>query len=78
MNTMDLDAIARKHIEAKPYYNKYMIAKLCMREAVHEALVLASENAAISKAQKMPNGTWEIGVKRINKQSILDIEKLIK
>jgi len=45
-------------------------AKRCMKEAIHQSLVLASENATVDISE----GGSDIGV---DKQSILDIEKLI-
>lgn len=47
-------------------------AKELARRAVHQALVLASENATAT-AYSNQDGEWA----EINEQSILDIEKLI-
>lgn len=75
MDKIDLDAIINNfkntsRIE-EPYTNSDF--KKCMKEAIHQALVLASENA-VAKENPADYGSGDIWV---DKQSILDVEKLI-
>jgi len=46
----------------------------CMKAAIHQALVLASENALANRVY-LPQGGYRDTT--VDKQSILDIEKLI-
>lgn len=80
MDIIDIDGIIGKMPAIKSFDSLKLNAEVrdCMKEAIGQALVLASEKATISKAQKMPDGTWKVGVKRVDKQSILDIKLLIK
>lgn len=71
MDKIDLDAIIDK--VRQPHPGRWdsitvneMAAKECMKEAIHQALVLASEQAWYSYENQ-----------EINKQSILDVEKLV-
>lgn len=47
--------------------------RFCMKEAIHQALVLASEKATAKEKHGLA-GIWF----EVDKQSILDVEKLIK
>lgn len=79
MDKIDLNAIAMKLIIARPHHTKLMIARSVAREVVHEALVLASEKVKpafreLRNTEKgWPGKVWS----GIDKQSILDVEKLI-
>lgn len=74
---IDLDAIFYKECTAYPFSGDISKQEAldCMMEAVHQALVLASEKAknAISTD---PNS--DLGIKKKVEQSILDVDKLIK
>lgn len=63
---IDQDAIA-KHMDV---IDK-SATRECMKEAIHEALVLASEKAKVKWYPE--DGTMQ----GVDKQSILDVEKLI-
>lgn len=77
MNTIDLDAIIEEVEKEDPYFEgdlPYSFAIECMKKVIHQALVLASEKA---KAVNPVKGGM-IQPAEVDKQSILDIEKLIK
>lgn len=88
MDTIDLDAIIK---DAGAFSTHGQQMKWAMKEAIHQALVLASESAKLEieyyKSVTMHNRTG-IDIKYddskhfaekvfVDKQSILDIEKLI-
>lgn len=76
MDKIDLDAILQQEYKLDgPIFSDRI--KRCMKEAIHQALVLASENATIKGEYKIAiegNGFTE---HTVDKQSILDVEKLI-
>lgn len=74
MKTIDLDAIAVRLIDARTHYTKIMIARAAMKEAIHQALVLAGEKATIKMVRE--ERTRDV-YPYVDKQSILDVEKLI-
>jgi hypothetical protein len=77
MDQIDLDAIISKMEDEREDYdlsNDFM--KVCMKEAIHQALVLASEKATATAILTHYDHNSYIGV--VDKQSILDVEKLIK
>lgn len=92
MDKIDLDAII-KHMEdiREEFTLDNSFVKVCMKEAIHQALVLASEKATIQQINphtrevqyeglesyyfNNPNGPDEEIT--VYKQSILDIETLI-
>lgn len=73
MNKIDLEAIAMKYIKARPHHTKLMIARAVAIEVAHQALVLASEKAT---THRIDVGYHEYETE-VDKQSILDVEKLI-
>jgi hypothetical protein len=77
MNTIDLDAIMdSKNVDENGF--SYDTVKWLMKETAKQALVLASENATAT-AHENPHdyGAGDLWA-TVNKQSILDIEKLIR
>lgn len=74
MNTINLNAIIKKHIEGKPHYTRTMIARVVTREVAHQVLVLASENA------KLIQGITGAGLVKwsLDRQSILGVLEMIK
>lgn len=74
---IDLDAIIEE--EGKnPYYEgdvPYTFATECMKKAIHQALVLASRKAIAGCIHDHRDGGGMIAI--VDKQSILDVEKLI-
>jgi hypothetical protein len=76
MDKIDLDAIMdSKNVDENGF--SYDTVKWLMKETARQALVLASEKAVITRELRMPDGSFRIGTKRVSKQSILDVEKLI-
>lgn len=80
MDKIDLDAILQQEYKLDgPIFSDRI--KRCMKEAIRQTLVLVSENAtykAISIEPNKENIFTLINMKIIiDKQSILDIEKLI-
>lgn len=80
IENIDLDAIEKKVNEEYKIKHPQMCMspqqerQACMKEAVHQALVLASEKAAIEWDEGDDGEAVTVG---IDKQSILDVEKLI-
>lgn len=78
MDKINLDNIIEKtENEREDYDLSTNFMKVCMKEVAHQVLVLASENAIIKGEYKIAiegNGFIE---HIVDKQSILDIEKLI-
>lgn len=72
MDKIDLDAIIEKS-DLNPDTTDLDDVKKCIKEAVHQALVLASEQPPTKVY--MPHGGYLTG--GIDKQSILEVEKLI-
>lgn len=72
MNDIDLDAISELAHHKYPLskHGNYIREYAMMKQAIHQALVLASENTEITYDSA--------GNQMVNKQSILDVEKLIK
>jgi len=76
MQTIDLDAI----IDETNWLGSKSreVAKELMKKAIHQALVLAAENAkCIDEGNIGGDGEWH-SYYIVDKQSILDTEKLIK
>jgi hypothetical protein len=74
MNTIDLDAI----INSNPMTAILSVVhkdriKMLIADGIHQALVLASENAKVTAYDYEPDQRHYV-----DKQSILDTEKLIK
>lgn len=91
MDTIDLDIIIEQVYQARGDYScSRDTIKNMMRKAIHQALVLASEKARLrgdSKYSEGPDFTDEVShlgadysefTYRVDKQSILDVNKLIK
>lgn len=83
MDKIDLDAIFRD-VSAKPLPNVNKVPqsyyKVMMKEAIHQALVLASEKAKTKQVRKKyedTKGDYYYIADIVDKESILDIEKLI-
>lgn len=87
MDKIDLDAIIKEFRPNSIYVGDYTaffarvdVTKL-MTEAIHEALVLASEKAITERypidPKKNSSSSYNNMDIRVDKQSILDIEKLI-
>ena len=81
MDKIDLNAITEKVDNSMPsdiYERPKVFARLCMIETIHQALVLASENATATAHENPADyGTgekWAV----VDKQSILSIIDLIK
>ncbi len=77
MDNIDLDAIRLKYITKTKevvYPTKEQVNDM-MREAIRQALVLASEKA---KSAISTNSESDLGIKKRIEQSILDVEKLVK
>lgn len=81
MDKIDLDAIIHEFGDGRPGTNFHL--KNCMKEAIHQALTLASEQAQIQRtrasARKDPSSGMFIDPLElvVDKQSILDIKNLI-
>lgn len=82
MDRINLDAIIHEFGDGRPGTNFHL--KNCMKEAIHQALVLASEKAQIAYSHKHSTQYQrahheDIGDHTIwvDKQSILGIENLI-
>lgn len=78
MDKIDLDSIMNKIASGlinHPRESPYTFASECMKEAIYQALVLASENATASLGWDGHIGSEPHGV--VNRQSILNVEKLI-
>lgn len=75
MDKIDLDAIYTKIMGGNTSTTYPSRVKDMMKEAIHQALVLASEKAITDGIPTDICGTWEIT--GVNKQSILDVENLI-
>lgn len=69
MDSIDLDAIIFDNLKD----NSPSTVRECMKDAIHQALVLASE-----KASAYIDGQIGDFTASVNKQSILDVEKLVK
>lgn len=67
MDTIDLDAIMK---DAGAFSTHGQQIRWAMKEAIHQTLVLASEKAETTEDSA--------GNKIVDKQSILDVEELIK
>jgi hypothetical protein len=82
MDKIDLDAIINAHPKFGLFNPTGTIGediRAMLKEAIHQALVLASEKAQVYYAKHDSTtqpGTISITVK-VDKQSILDVEKLI-
>ncbi len=73
---IDLDAIIKKaENEREEWLLDDSFMKLCMKEAIHQTLVLASEKAVAGCIHDHRDGGGMIAV--VDKQSILDVDKLI-
>ena len=76
MSKLDLDAIIdtirSKLMNARDYKNDREMCHLYMKEAIRQALVLASKKATARERTGL-GGIWL----EIDTQSILDVEKLI-
>lgn len=68
-NKIDLNAIIEKHKDH--HSSSHKSVRIMMREAIHQALVLASQNAKTLMEEYEPY--WFV----VDKRSILDVEKLI-
>lgn len=76
MENIDLDAIIHKQdIDFSFSPGNLFKVKLAMREAIHQFAVLASENATIDDGNGSAVYADQVTV---DKQSILDCEKLVK
>jgi hypothetical protein len=69
---IDLDAIISRHKDQ--HSCSHVSIRIMLRDAIHQALVLAAEHAEIDGPTHDGEGYL---VASVNKQSILDIEKLI-
>lgn len=79
MDTIDLDAIQLKYINTTKdvvYPTREQVSDM-MKEAIHQSLVLASEKA-ITEIIPTSDGYECWDVTGVDKQSILDVAKLIK
>lgn len=74
MDKIDLDAIIEKS-DLNPDTTDLDDVKKCIKEAVHQALVLASKKATIDFVWTDICGRFE--PTGVNSQSILDVEKLV-
>lgn len=75
-NIIDLDKIISQSGTFWPEDVKFQI-RIYLKEAIQQALILASENALVESYYEGNTGS-EYKDFRVKKQSILDVEKLIK
>jgi len=74
MDKIDLDAILKDKFTKNAHTKEGIkeVVKSCMKEAIHQALVLGSEKAK-TQIDLSSSNTADV----IDKQSILDVEKFI-
>ena len=75
MNKIDLDAIIKENFGCEATFGVHHM-KIVMREAIHQALVLASRNAKSFCEEVYQNHEYHY-IYTLDKKSILDVEKLI-
>jgi hypothetical protein len=76
MEKIDLDAIIDGVYKSRGDYSYSREAiKSMMRRAIHQALVLASEKATATSVFEHYDHNSQIAI--VNKQSILDVERMI-
>lgn len=79
MDTIDLDIIIKKMEDQREDYDlSDNFMKACIKEGIHQVLVLAGKKAKVIVTD--PDSNWMqnyTDYMSVDKQSILDIEKLI-